>query len=149
MKKKLEKSKGRKKDLLNCLGDMLNSDDTVQCDSTDWIDCVDRGGLTFVSGLTFEVFLAIELEIRSHLQGCKPVNFISDIALAVKNNKDVLFFWSMLSSSWDEESSKTVFQTVVDLWLTVRGYSYSSTWVDKKVAEKKSTQKSKGIRKQL
>ena len=129
---------------------MMNSDDTVQCDSTDWINCVDRGGLTFVSGLTFEVFLAIELEIRSHLQGCKPVNFISDIALAVKNNEDVLFFWSMLSSSWDEESSKTVFQTVVDLWLTVCGYSYSSTWVDKyKVAEKKSTQKSKGIRKQL
>ena len=56
LKKKLEKSKGRKKDLLNCLGDMLNSDDTVQCDSTDWIDCVDQGGLTFVSGLTFDVF---------------------------------------------------------------------------------------------
>ena len=78
---------------------MLNSDDTVQCDSTDWIDCVDRGGLTFVSGLTFEVFLAMELEIRRHLQGCKPVNFISDIAPAVKSNEDVLFFWSMLSSS--------------------------------------------------
>ena len=39
---------------------------------------------------------------------------------------------------------------VVDLWLTVCGYSYSSAWVEKyKVAQKKSTQKSKGIRKQL
>ena len=46
LKKKLKKSKDKKKDLLNCLGNMLNSDDTVQCDSNDWIDCVDRGGLT-------------------------------------------------------------------------------------------------------
>ena len=102
------------------------------------------------SGLTFEVFLAMELEIRSHLQGCKPVNFITDIAPAVKSNEDVLFFWSMLSCSWDEESSKTLFQMVVDLWLTVCGYSHSSAWVEKyKVAQKKSTWKSKGIRKQL
>ena len=104
---------------------------------------------TFVSGLTFEVFLAMELEIRSHLQGCKPVNFNTDIAPAVKNNEDVLFFWSMISSSWDEESSKTLFQMVADLWLTVRGNSYLSAWVEKyKVAQKKSTEKSKGIRKQ-
>ena len=93
--------------------------------------------LTFVSGLTFEVFLAMELEIRSHLQGCKPVNFITDIAPAVKSNEDVLFIWSMLSCSWDEESSKYLF---LDLWLTVRGYSHSSAWVEKyKVAQKKST----------
>ena len=73
--------------------------------------------LTFVSGLTFEVFLAMELEIRSHLQGCKPVNFIVP---AVKSIEDVLFFWSMLSCSWDEESSKPFFfQMVVDLWLTL------------------------------
>ena len=92
----------------------------------------------------------MELEIRSHLQGCKPVNFITDIAPAVKSNEDVLFFWSMLSCSWDEESSKTLFQMVVDLWLTVCGYSHSSAWVEKyKVAQKKSTWKSKGIRKQL
>ena len=75
-----------KKDLLNCLDDTLNYDDTVQCDSTDWNDCIDRGGLAFVNGLTFEVFIAMELEIRSQLQGCKPVNFITDIVLTVKNS---------------------------------------------------------------
>ena len=149
IEKEIGKEQGQKKGLLNCLGDMMNSDDTVQCYSTDWIDCIDRGGLTFVNGLTFEVFLAMELEIRSHLQGCKPVNFITDIAPSVKNSEDVLFFWSMLSSNWDEESSETLFQMVVDLWLTVRGYSYTSAWIEKyKVSQKKST-KSKGIRKQL
>ena len=84
-----------------------------------------------MNGLTFEDFLAMELEICSHLQGCKPVNFITDIAPSVKNSEDVLFFWSMVSSNWDEESSETLFKMVVDLWLTVRGYSYTSVWVEK------------------
>ena len=131
----MEKCKKKKKiELLNCIGDMLESDDFVQSDSTNtnWIKCVDRGGLTFVNSQTFELFLAMELDVRSHLQSPgKPVNFMSDIAPKVKNNEDVLFCWSMLSSSWDEESSKTLFRMVVDLWLTIRGYSYASAWIEK------------------
>ena len=151
LRRKLEKCKKKKIELLNCIGDMLESDDSVQSDSTNWIKCVDRGGLTFVNSQTFELFLAMELEVRSHLQGPgKPVNFMSDIAPKVKNNEDVLFCWSMLSSSWDEESSKTLFKMVVDLWLTIHGYSNASAWIEKyKVSQMKSTQKSKGIRKQL
>ena len=151
LRRKLEKCKKKKIELLNCIGDMLESDDSVQSDSTNWIICVDRGGLTFVNSQTFELFLAMELEVRSHLQGPgKPVNFMNDIAPKVKNNEDILFCWSMLSSSWDEESSKTLFKMVVDLWLTIRGYSNASAWIEKyKVSQMKSTQKSKGIRKQL
>ena len=62
----------------------------------------------------------MERDVRSHLQGPgKPVNFMSDIAPKFKNNEDVLFCWSRLSSSWDEESSKILFKMVVDLWLTI------------------------------
>jgi len=39
-------------------------------------------------------------------------------------NEDVLFFWSMLSSNWDEESSDTLFQMVVNLWLTVHSWLF-------------------------
>ena len=59
-------------------------------------------------------FSVIEGHLQGHLQGPgKPVNFMSDISPKVKNNEDVLFCWSMLSSSWDEESSKTLFKMVV------------------------------------
>ena len=78
-------SQERKTDLLNCLDDMVDAD-VVPCDSTDWIECVNRGGLTFVNDLTFEIFVAMELEIRIHLQGPQqPVN-LSSIAPAIKNN---------------------------------------------------------------
>ena len=37
---------------------------------------------------------------------------------------------------------------VVDMWVTIRGFSHASAWVEKyKVEQKKSTQKSKGLRK--
>ena len=64
----------RKTDLLNCLDDMVDMDD-VQCDSTDWIECVNREGLTFVNDLTFEIFVAMELEISisARFSACKPI----------------------------------------------------------------------------
>eukprot|EP00731_Ephydatia_muelleri_P006895 Em0003g1143a len=127
-----EKCKKKKIELLNCIGDIMESHDSVQSDSNNWIKLVDRGGLTFVNNQTFELFLAMEREVRSHLQDPgKPVNFMSDIAPKVKNNEDVLFCWSGLSSSWDEESSKTLFKMVVDLWLTICGYSNASAWIEK------------------
>ena len=146
-----EKCKKKKIELLNCIGDIMESHDSVQSDSNNWIKLVDRGGLTFVNNQTFELFLAMEREVRSHLQDPgKPVNFMSDIAPKVKNNEDVLFCWSGLSSSWDEESSKTLFKMVVDLWLTICGYSNASAWIEKyKVSQMKSNQKSNSIRKQL
>lgn len=53
-------------------------------DSTDWVD---RGGLTFVNELTLECFLlAMQLEISSHLQACKPANVVSETVPAVENN---------------------------------------------------------------
>ena len=139
----------RKTDLLNCLDDMVDAD-VVPCDSTDWIECVNRGGLTFVNDLTFEIFVAMELEIRIHLQGPQqPVN-LSSIAPAIKNNEDVLFLWSMLSAGWSESAGSTLLDMVISMWVGIRGFSYSSAWVEKyKKEHKRTTQKSKGLRKQL
>jgi len=33
----------------------------------DWIKCIDRGGLTHINKVTFEVFVAIEKELRERL----------------------------------------------------------------------------------
>eukprot|EP00731_Ephydatia_muelleri_P004466 Em0002g642a len=142
-------SQERKTDLLNCLDDMVDAD-VVPCDSTDWIECVNRGGLTFVNDLTFEIFVAMELEIHIHLQGPQqPVN-LSSIAPAIKNNEDVLFLWSMLSAGWSESAGSTLLDMVISMWVGIRGFSYSSAWVEKyKKEHKRTTQKSKGLRKQL
>ena len=139
-------SEESKTDLLNCLDDMVGMDD-VQCDSA---DCVNRGGLIFVNDLTIEIFVAMELEIRNHLQACQPVNMLTVVTPAIKSNDDVLFYWSMISAGWNESSRNTLLDMVINMWVCVRGFSYSSAWIEKnKEVQKTTTQKSKGLRKQL
>jgi len=92
----------------------------------------------------------MELEIRRHLNPDKPVNFIDEVQASILSNEDVLFYWSMIASDWEEEENAALLPMVVNLWVTVRGFAYASAWVEKYKSEhKKSVQKSKGVRKQL
>ena len=73
MKKNIGKSThAHKADLLLCLAQLLDNDDPKIDDpkiddSKDWLEMVDRGGLCHISNDTFEVFLALEKELRNIL----------------------------------------------------------------------------------
>ena len=73
--------------------------------------------------ITFQVFLAIETELRHHLKSENTPNF----------NKWKMrmwpFYWSILSAEWDESDSQALFELVVNLFLTIRGFSYASTCI--------------------
>ena len=93
----------------------------------------------------------MELELRSHFQVLQQGDFIEQATSAIKSNEDVLFFfWSMLSAEWNETSATNLFDRINHLWITIRGFSYASAWIERyKNVKKISTQKSKGLRKQL
>ena len=62
----------------------------------------------------------------------------------------VIINWSMVAADWEEEEAQALLELVVDLWITIRGFSFASAWIEAFKAEhKKSVQKSKGVRKQL
>ena len=74
---------------------------------------------------------------------------LENIASTIRDNKDVQFLWTMLSAEW-EGSATSLLQMVVTQWVKIRGFAYASAWMEKyKAAQKKTTQKSKGIRKHL
>ena len=55
-------------------------------DSEDWIELIDRGGLTRINEIAFQVFLAVEIELRKYLNfQCVP-NFKMDITKKVLEN---------------------------------------------------------------
>ena len=65
-------------------------------------------------------------------------------------DEDVQFHWSMLAVNWDNEEADALLPMLAEQWVTVRGFSFTSGWMEKfKQTAKKSIQKSKGIRKQL
>lgn len=66
LKKKLVKSTHpHKKDLLLCLPNLLaQEEEDLDDDSSGWISAINRGGLTKVNNDTYELFVALELELQ-------------------------------------------------------------------------------------
>ena len=59
-------------------------------------------------------------------------------------------FWSMLSMEWEEQTIDVLLEMLVNQYVTVRGFSFASMMIEKfKQVSKKTTQKTKGIRKGL
>lgn len=106
LRKKLIKSANPlKRQLLLCLLDVLDDGDEGHTDSEEWLDLVDRGGLTRVNETAFQVFLAMELELRNHLQSQHIPNFKTEVRKEILENEDVAFYWSILSCDWEVDES--------------------------------------------
>ena len=148
LKKKLTKSSHPLKDHLQlCLFDLLDEGDDSVSASSAWVDEVNRGGLTKVNNTTFDLFLAMEYELRTHI---RVHMFSENISQHIIENDNVQFYWSILSADWEEECSEALLEMIVSQWVKIRGFSYAGAWVERYKAEQKiTTQKSKGVRKQL
>ena len=86
--------------------------------SADWINAVDCGGLIHINNMTFELFLSMERNIR----GCvKAGQELGDIRYRLKDNEEVMFYWSILTAERTDDVATTILEMIVDLWITVRG----------------------------
>ena len=114
---------------------------------------MDRGGLKHVSNRVYMLFLSMETELRKHLTpSCAHETAgVKDVAIAaVKEDEDVLLQWSMLSGNWGEEEAGALLHHIVDHWIVIIGFSFTSAFMESyKQETKKSLQKSKGLRKTL
>ena len=88
MKLQNEKTNPLTKDLLICIDDMIDSEGVINNGSRGWLELVNRRGLTCINGLTFELCLDMELELRSHCQVLKQEDFIERAMSAIKSNED-------------------------------------------------------------
>ena len=69
----------------------------------------------------------------------------------MSDNEDVQFCWAILSHEVDDpDDSEELLNEIVKLWVTVRGFSITASWMEAyKRNEKKTVQKSTGLRKRL
>ena len=90
---------------------------------------------------------------RSFVVTCNPqlCHLIQKTAVdSIIANDDVNMYWSILSGNWQEEEAALLIKMLVDHWITIRGFSFASAFMERhKQEHKKSLQKSKGIRKAL
>ena len=137
-----------KRELMWRLLDLTDeTDDTADDESEDWINMIDRGGLTHVTNKTYTLIQSMEMALRRCLCIIK-VKFKEKVMENILKDENVLFNWLMISGEWESEEAETLFKMIIELWVTIRGFSFASSWVEKyKLAHHQSIQKSKGIRK--
>ena len=69
---------------------------------------------------------------------------------SIVSSEDVLFYWSIEACNWEEEESVALLGLVANLYVTIRGFAFVSSCMELyKQEQKKTTQKSKGIRKHV
>lgn len=114
---------------------------------------INRGGLISVDELLFELFVAIELELRKYLFVPNASMFmnesIKDLLPKITANENVLFFWDTISVNWDQSEADELLRLMTQHYITVRGFSFASGFMEVYKTKKKGTQKSKALRKTL
>ena len=159
--KKFQKKSGKKYNEYNqCLGQMAvssDSDEDFLAYTKYWINKVNRGGLFQLNNSTFRFFVCIEKEVQlllpKHMaksDGDSAV-FKESIVKRIMHSEDVGWNWTLLSQCIDEESDAIeLLQEIVTLWVTVRGYAITATWMETyKAATKNAITKNPGFRKGL
>jgi len=121
----------------------------LQSQSTDWINAIDRGGLIHITDSCFQLFLAVETFTRQEM---KDTTFMDDtfrqhLENMITSDSEVLFCWTMVTV---DESHDNIFHELIKLWITIRGFSFAKSIVEKyRLATKKRTDKTKGLRTKL
>ncbi|KAL5471163.1 hypothetical protein EMCRGX_G029250 [Ephydatia muelleri] len=86
-------------------------------------------------------------EVRSHIHAGQELGVVRS---ELQQSEDVLFHWSLIAATWDDEVAAKLMTMIVELWVTVRGFSLASAWIEQyKGATKKTLQKAKPLRKQI
>ena len=148
---RLKKSKHEKKsELCTCLTEMNDVDgDEMHDESDEWMDAIDRGGLKHITQIVYLFFVSIELALRNYLQGPDQPSLTMAKDKVIKD-EGVQSSWSTIAVNWEDESATLLLNLIVDTWIKIRGHSTARAWLESyKLQQKKSVQKSKGIRKQL
>ena len=155
LQSKIENGSHEFKELVLCLMALVRSGSHEECgNDEEWMRMIDRGGLWYIKESTYSLFLAIEEETRQCLKAlsnqCSKCQ--QEIVKMILSNEDVLFYWTIASAGFeiDDEVHDVLLKMIVELYVTMRGFSYASMWMKKyKKSSKKSTQHSKSLHRHL
>ena len=100
------------------------------------------------------LFQAMEEEVREHFRIGKVSTmgegYRATVVKKIINNEDVAFYWCMLTTDLSGDDADLLLQMLVELWVTIRGFSFVSCWIELYKQEKEENlQRSKSLRKKI
>ena len=132
------KQKGNKAaEFIECIDSMQVTGPSSSClDYTrEWVDKVNRGGLFYVSDDAYNLFVTIEVAMQvvltKHVKSSyklsaeeskpKKENIISTIL----KDEDISYWYTYAFDVSDDQDALELLRHIVELWLTIRGFSIS------------------------
>ena len=114
---------------------------------------IDRGGLFNVNDSAYIFFKSLKIETRRVLPHHLANTSTSPHAIfeALNNSEDIQFYWALVSADIHaSDDAYELLQSTIKLWVTIRGYSLTATWMEQyKRASQDSSSKKKALRKDL
>lgn len=112
-----------------------------------WFAIVNRG-LFPLNDNSFTLFIEIEKCVRYYLpkhvlsSTADKQNFQENVHSKAVDNDTIQFYWTLLSQEIDNpDHAHELLEEIVKLWVTVRGFSLTATWMEAyKQKEKKTIQ---------
>lgn len=103
--------------------------------SKKWIDLINRGGLFKLNNTAYCFFVELEMCIRKYLsdifQGQSSVVNKDLIIKEIIVDEDILLNWREATTKLEDEvQSVELLHYVVDMWLTIRGFSEAGAWLE-------------------
>ena len=129
----------------------VSSADSYQEFSNEWIKKVNRGGLFCVCDAVFDLFVAMEKQLRLYLADLSAHHGIDKdkVLTSILQDDEVQLLWEMLVMELTEEEEQSLLRKFVQLWLTIRGFSYASAIKEEYKRSCGALKRKRALRKEL
>ena len=116
-------------------------DDTVPAES-EWMCSIDRGGLVQITDEFYQSLCAIEYATCRKLRpDCTRIP--KSLAAEIIEDSNVQLNWCIATVGMSDEISTLLIKKIVKQWITVRGFSFANSILEKYKRKQKNNRKSK------
>ena len=98
---------------------------TMNNEPQEWLQLIDRGGLTSVNTTTCSYGAR-----TAPAHPSRQMLYLEHIIASILENDNVLLLWSLVSADWEESSASALLEMIIRQWVKIRGFSYA--WIEKK-----------------
>ena len=152
--RKYEKRTGSKFNrFVECLGEMAvdGAESEFLMYTKRWIEKVNHGGLFPLNDMSFIFFTSVEIKVHSILpqyiasNSAKSKEDLQDSVIAkVVRSEEVQWNWIFVSQCiLCVEDSNELLREIIELWVTIKGFSIVASWMETYKGRAKETRRSR------
>ena len=133
--------------------DTDNEEIEDDCNAQNWLNIIDRGGLTKCTNDFYTFLRAVELELKSLLEKSldSTLGHPKTVIQTLLEKVSIIDSWNILVTPLpDSSSADTIKQKILQLYVTVRSFAFTTKKMEQhKISNKENIQKSKSLRSKL